>query len=240
LYLVAIAGPTIAGLLVTTLTGGRAGLRELGARLLTWRVGVRWYAVALLATPLLSAIVNLVLALFSPAYLPGIVTTDDKLSLLLAGIGVGLLFGIFEELGWSGFATPMLRRQHGILATGLVIGVVWGAWHFPLFWASDSFSAMLPLLLLLVRLFAWLPAYRVLMVWVYDHTNSLPVVMLMHMSLVFSQLVLLPMARPGTANFAGTLVWPALLWLTVAALAMSNGGHLSQQSSYKEIHAAGH
>jgi hypothetical protein len=37
---------------------------------------------------------------------------------------VGLLFGIIEELGWTGFAIPMLRRRYGILAKGTIIGVV--------------------------------------------------------------------------------------------------------------------
>jgi membrane protease YdiL (CAAX protease family) len=227
LYVLALAGPSIAGLLATGLVSGRMGLRELLARLLRWRVGARWYAVALLATPLLAAAVNFALSLLSPEFLPGIVTTDDKASLLLAGIAVGLLFGIFEELGWTGFATPMLRRRYGILATGLIVGVVWGAWHFLLFWESDSFSGVLPLALLLVRLFAWLPAYRILMVWVYDHTESLFVAMLMHASLVISQLVLGPLTI-GASTLTSVLVWAAVLWLVVAAVAIAYGGHLSR------------
>jgi membrane protease YdiL (CAAX protease family) len=228
LYLLMLAGPTGASLLVTGLVNGKAGYRALLARLLRWRVDARWYAVALLATPLLAAAVNFALALRSPEFLPGIVTTDDKAALLLAGLAVGLLFGIFEELGWTGFAIPMLRPRYGILATGLIVGVVWGAWHFLLFWESDSFSGALPLALLLVRLFAWLPAYRILMVWVYDHTESLLVAMLMHVSLVFNQLALSPLTTGGD-NLTGILIWATVLWLAAAAVALSNGGHLSRQ-----------
>jgi uncharacterized protein len=228
LYVVALAGPCLAGILMTVLTDGRAGLRELLARWRRWRVGARWYAVALLATPLLAAAVNFALSLLSPEFLPGIVTTDDKASLLLAGLAVGLLFGIFEELGWTGFAIPMLRPRYGILATGLIVGIVWGAWHFLLFWESDSFSGSLPLALLLVRLFAWLPAYRALMVWVYDHTESLLVAMLMHVSLVFSQLVLRPLTVSAGSELTGTLVWAAVLWVVVAVVALTNHGQHSR------------
>lgn len=228
LYVLILAGPNLAGLLMTGLVSGREGLRELLARFLKWRVDARWYVVALLATPLLAAAVNFALSLLSPDFLPGIVTTNDKASLLLAGIAVGLLFGIFEELGWTGFATPMLRRRYGILATGIIIGVVWGTWHFLLFWESDSFSGALPLALLLVRLFSWLPAYRVLMVWVYDHTESLLIVMLMHASLVFNQLALRPLALSGVAELTSALVWAAVLWLVVAAVAVANHGQLSR------------
>jgi hypothetical protein len=40
-------GPLVAALVVIGLTEGRAGYREWGARLLRWRVGWRWWAVAL-------------------------------------------------------------------------------------------------------------------------------------------------------------------------------------------------
>src|SRR5512134_2552908 len=43
-----VAGPSVTGLLLTGLIDGRAGLLEFRSRLFEWRVGVRWYAVALL------------------------------------------------------------------------------------------------------------------------------------------------------------------------------------------------
>jgi hypothetical protein len=101
----------------------------------------------------------------------------------------GLLAGFFEELGWTGFAIPRLRLR---FATGLL----WGAWHFPLFREGDGFSGMPPLALLVVQLFAWLPAYRVLMVWVYERTGSLLVAMLMQANLSASKLMLQPGASP--------------------------------------------
>src|SRR5215217_2199643 len=48
-----LAGPSVADILLTSLLYGKAGLREFGSRLLRWRVGARWYAVALLTAPLL-------------------------------------------------------------------------------------------------------------------------------------------------------------------------------------------
>jgi membrane protease YdiL (CAAX protease family) len=71
----------------------------------------------------------LALSLISPEFLPRIFITSDKASVLLMGIAVGLVAGIFEELGWTGFAVPTLRLRYGVLGTGLFIGVLWGAWH---------------------------------------------------------------------------------------------------------------
>jgi membrane protease YdiL (CAAX protease family) len=142
---------------------------------------------------------------------------------------IGLLVGFGEELGWTGFAIPRLRRRYGAVATGLLVGVVWGAWHFPLFWESDSAAGALPLILLLVALFSWLPAYRVLMVWVYDRTESLLVAMLMHVSLSATQVILLPSDLSDTQSLISMLARAGAWWVIVAAVALANGGHLTRQ-----------
>ena len=100
---------------------------------------MRWYAVALLTAPLVTILTLLALSLTSPAFVPAIITAEDKASLLLSGIAVGLIVPVFEELGWTGFATPRLRLRHGVLGTGLIMGLLWGAWHLPLFAGSASF-----------------------------------------------------------------------------------------------------
>jgi membrane protease YdiL (CAAX protease family) len=219
-YLAALAGPSVAGILMTGLVDGRAGLRALLSRLCTWRGGARWYAVALLTAPLLMTAILFVLSLNSLAFLPAIVTTEDKAGLLLSGIVLGLVVCFFEELGWMGFAAPELRRRHGILTTGLIMGLLWGAWHFPLFSGSASSSGSLPpALYLFVLLFSFLPPYRVLMVWVYDRTKSLPVVTLMHAPLAGGQLVLMPAAISGVRIVTFDLLFAAALWIVVATLA---------------------
>jgi Type II CAAX prenyl endopeptidase Rce1-like len=94
-----------------------------------WRVGVRRYAVALLGAPLLSIAVLATLAFVSTEFVPRLLVTDDKATLLLLGISVGAVAGFFEELGWTGFAVHHLKTRHGITATGLIVGVLWSAWH---------------------------------------------------------------------------------------------------------------
>jgi uncharacterized protein len=213
-----LTGPCIAGLLLIGIVHSRAGCRDLLSRLLRWRVGAQWYAVAILTAPILASIALLVVLAVFPDSIPGIFTSEDKLSLLLFAVVAGLVTGILEELGWTGFAVPMLRQHYSILATGMIVGVMWGAWHFILFWEVNSFSGALPLVLLLVRLFVWPPAYRVLMIWVYDRTKSLPVAMIMHASLViFYTFLLMPLAT-GTAMMIYILVWSALLWSFVVVL----------------------
>src|SRR5215208_2413205 len=164
-----LAGPSVAGILMTGLLYGRAGLREFRSRLLRWRVGARWYAVALLTAPLLSVATLFALSLTSSEYLPTILTTSDKGALLLLGIVGTFVGGIFEELGWTGFAIPTLQKQgHSVLSTGLIVGSLWGVWHFLVnVLASNSMSGELSVAIylpaMLFAVLAWLTAFRMLM-----------------------------------------------------------------------------
>ena len=103
-------------------------------------------------------------------------------------------------------------------AGGLRLGIVWGAWHAPSFSRPDSFAGALPLLLLLAQLFAWLPAYRVLMVWVYERTNSLLVGILMHVSLTATAFILPPPASSDMQTLLSILASAGVWWLLVAAV----------------------
>jgi len=225
-YGVSIAGPVVAGLLLTGLLDGRRGLRELRVRLGKWRVGASWYGLALLPAVVMAATL-LALSPGSWDSIPSIFTSGEKVRAAWMGAAVGLVFGL-EELGWTGFAVPRLRVRHGILATSMMVGLVWGAWHFPLFWQSDSFSSIVPLSLLLVRLFSWLPAFRTLLVWIYDRTGSLLLPMLMHGCVSAVSVVLVSTGLSGGDLWAVTLAWPLMMWLLVGALATTSHGHLER------------
>lgn len=169
-----LVGPSATGILLTGLIDGRVSLGTLFSRLLAWRVNARWYAIALLTAPVMMTATLLALSSTSPAFLPGIVSAQDKGSLVLVSLAVGLSAGLFEELGWTGFAIPTLRRRYGVLATGLIVGIWWSAWHLlPNIWSSRAASAGLPISVYMVGttlaiFVGYLTAFRVLMVWVYD------------------------------------------------------------------------
>jgi membrane protease YdiL (CAAX protease family) len=226
--LIMLLGPPFAGILLTGLVSGRAGLRELLSRLLRWRVGGRWYAVALLPAPLLAAAVLFALSLTSPF------TTDDKATVLLSGIAAGLTT-VLEELGWTGFAVPRRRRRYSVLTTGIIVGVLWAAWHFlQVLFISGIYSGAVSLSLFLPLYFfsssvAQLTAYRVLLVWIYDRTESLLVTTLMHASLTASTTVIFRPLETGVSFLTYQLVLAVTLWVVVAAVAVANRGQLSRQ-----------
>jgi hypothetical protein len=46
-----LLGPTIVSLFMTGSISGRQGFRELGSRLLKWKINAKWYAFAILTLP---------------------------------------------------------------------------------------------------------------------------------------------------------------------------------------------
>jgi uncharacterized protein len=230
MYLALLPGGLIAALaaiLVIALAYGRVGLRDLRSRLFRWRVGVRWYAVALLTAPLLQTAILYALSLTSQAFLPTTITAEDKASLLVGGLVVVLLVPFFEEIGWTGFATAELRKRHGVLATGLIVGLLWGVWHVP-FYAQTGSGPVPPALNVAVIVFFWLLPYRVLMVWVYDHTQSVLLAVLMHVSLNAYTFFLPSPARAGVPDLIFSLVFGATLWTVVAAVIAADRRKLSR------------
>ena len=197
-------------------------------------MGIRGYATALLTAPLLVAAVLLGLSSISSEFLPGIVTRPRQGRIAAVRHRVGARRrGLLEELGWTGFAVPTLRRRHGPVATGLIVGFLWGVWHYLIsFWASGTSTGALSLTQFLpgmVFYVASLPAYRVLMVWLHDRTKSLPLAMLMHASFSASMLILQPPIHrsEGGDDLESCPRRSALA--TVGAVALIRRGHLSRQ-----------
>jgi CAAX protease family protein len=208
-FLAMLAGPSLASIALTAHFDGRPGLRDLAARFTRWRGP---YAALLIAPATLCAVL-FTLSLAEPEFAPG---PPKLVFALVAGLGAGF----FEELGWTGFATPRLLPRHGVAWTGLVLGLLWALWHsLADYWGGAAVYGELwtPHFL---QWFVALTAFRTLMTWVYDRAQSLLLGMLMHASFTGSQALLWPGAGP-----AQELVWYGLfgaaLWL-VTALVLRN------------------
>lgn len=225
MFLAMIIGPSLAGVTLTAVVDGKKGLQALFARMGHWRVGLRWYAVALLFPVLIIAVLMVLSAVVSPVFAPG-----------FTGIGliVGLAAGFFEEIGWTGFALPKLQLKHNALAASLMLGGLWGFWHL----LADYFgnAASMQELWLPYFLFGFIAAMiatRVLITWVYNHTRSLLLAQLMHASSTgFLYALGISATSPfGTSGYAlSFVVYAAAIWIVVALLIARYGKQLTRQT----------
>ncbi len=210
IFAMMLLGPSAGGLILTAVLDGRAGLHHLGSGLMRWKLGARWYAVALLTTPLLLlAILWPLGAIVAPAFAPRF-----QWELL----GVGLVAGGFEELGWTGFATPRLLARQRAGSAGLLLGLVWAFWHLlvDFRYNFEAMGMVWPLEFAIVYI-ATLTPYRMLMIGVYQNTGSVLLAVLMHASYTSWLLVLFPATSPSQS-----LSWQAafaiMLWLALACV----------------------
>jgi membrane protease YdiL (CAAX protease family) len=218
-----LAGPFVSGLLMIGFTQGKAGFHDLLRRLRAGGAGSRWLrAVVLLAGPLALLALPLAASAIWPAFLPRILTSSDRGPILGLAFGAGLSTAFFEEVGWTGFAIPVFLRRKGVMATGLATGYLWGAWHIVVnLWSSGDASGSLEPALLLHSFafsFAVLPAFRILMVHVYDRTRSLLLAVLMHLSLTAGNVIFVPTDVSGPVGPAWSLMVAGPLWVAAVVL----------------------
>jgi uncharacterized protein len=207
-------GPTIAALVVTGLAYGRHELGRLALRMVRWRVHPGWYAVGLLGPLVLLGVPALVLLALGAR--PEVTEPFPGPAILLLVFAVRFVLGgaLGEDPGWRGFLLPRVRARHGLLAASLLVGVVWMAWHLPLFLSGPATDQRPPLQFAL-----WGLALSVVFAWIYERTDgSLLIVMLFHAMVdTFASLVF-PLFMGG--NDYGRLWWLliAVAWLAAAAV----------------------
>jgi uncharacterized protein len=181
----AYVGPLGSALVVTAISGGREGLRQWRQRLFRMRVRWYWYLIVLSGVPIL--LVGGTLALpgaVSDLRTPSVLVVAAYLPMLLVQV---LTTGLSEEPGWRDFALPLIQRRHGAALGTLILGLVWGCWHLPLFFTSWSLGGTRPdtahwWLSVGVFLLSAL-AISYLITWVFNHTReSLPIALLLHAS----------------------------------------------------------
>ena len=189
----AYLGPIGSALLVTAVADGRPGLRAWARRLWRWRVGWRWYVVILTGVPVAMVLSGL---LFSGGEMHA-PSTLALVALVPALLGQMVTTGLAEEPGWRDFALPRAQRRFGPVRAALLVGLVWGVWHLPLHltvwgeWPDVPWFRPLEFIVFCI-------VFNIVMTWVFNRTGqSLPLAMLLHVSVNNTASVLWADMFPG-------------------------------------------
>ena len=171
-HLPALLGPAIAAVAVTAWTAGRPGLADLGARMVRWRVPVRWWLAAV--SPAL--FLGLALAVLAVAGTPVPEAAEfgrfsGTPAVGLAGVALVILAAsLGEETGWRGYALPQLQRRFSPLASSLILAVLWFGWHLPQFWVIATYRSFAPVGY--VGMFFGLACGAVVLTWLYNRSGG--------------------------------------------------------------------
>lgn len=216
-FLLGVFAPGLVAVALTAWREGREAVSTLLGRIVRWRVGVRFYAFALLLMPvtkLAVAILHRVLTGTWPAF------GETRPAVLVIATILSTIGQVGEEVGWRGYLLPRLTERTGLIAASLVVGVVWAAWHLPLFFApgADTNGQSFPLYTL------QLVAYSVALAWLYWRTGgSLLLTMFMHAAFNNTKDIVPSGGVSGQSVFrpSGTLVFRLtvlLLWIVAVVL----------------------
>jgi membrane protease YdiL (CAAX protease family) len=225
LMLLGVAGPSLVGIVLTRMLGGKGSARALLARLGHWRVGAWWLA-PLVPYAVTIALFGLYVLWGDPAAITGLTAKIGP------AIGIGLTAALFEEFGWRGFLLPHLQQRYSPLVSALLVGLIWGGiWHlygdyFALgnrgWWAVPLILVQAPLLL---------TAHSVLLAWVYNHTRgSMLLCVLFHFAISSSAFIFAADYRSNGSYLVWSIVG-VLVWWVVAGSVILLGRQLPVRRS---------
>ena len=223
--LVAAYSASLAGVILTAIVSGKAGLRAMFRRLLIWRASIGWWAFGLFALGLMFIGGTVLYALFSGSTLALNLAQPLYMFVPLFIMKFFLDAGLGEELGWRGFLLPRLQSRYNALVSSLIIGVVWGLWHLPLFMLEGQSPTyefgqtygVVPSLLAytVVVTIPW----AILFTWFYNNTRgSLLLAFVFHSSQAWFEIFRDP------DNLIGPyLVYTAILTITAIVVVLVSG-----------------
>ena len=136
--LASIFGPFLAAFCLTYRENGSTGVRQLLRRGYDFRFDWRVY--------LFVAVVPLSITFLAFQAVGGAVINRDILYLPAMFVLYFFLGGSFgEEFGWRGYALPRLLKIFNPLTATAILGVLWAAWHLPLFWIFGTSQSATPI-----------------------------------------------------------------------------------------------
>lgn len=215
MFPIMLLGPSVAGIVMTSIVEGRSGMWDLVSRTRRLRIPLAWYAGLLLPPAVMLCVLLGMTTFVSPVFSP---------NRFFAGIVFGLVAGFFEEIGWTGYVFPKMCRRGNALGASVVLGLLWAVWHLPV---VDYLGTATPHGDYWFRYFltfaAAMTAVRVLITWMYTNTNSVLVAQLMHASSTGALVILSPPHVTAGQETLWYAVYAIALWITVAIVVMTFG-----------------
>jgi membrane protease YdiL (CAAX protease family) len=206
LWILSVFGSFFGGLLVSRIADGKEGLKTYLRRIIRWRIGWKWFAIALLL-PLVLRFVALGLTVATGAAFPAVIPWPSFSELIVEFAIVFFIIALAEEPGFRGFALPKLLESHSALAASLILGALHAIWHAPLFILGQE-----PLVLVLIII-----SGAVLNTWLFNNTGgSVLIAMFLHASVNLWVGFFNPLFEG--AELAMQTTWLAVVFVAMAAL----------------------
>lgn len=201
-----VQAPTIAAIIVVFRDQGLEGIRILFRQLKYWKFSPHWYLKAVLLFPATMLAVLFLLSLYSSNFAP---------VLSLSAMAFAALFStLWEEIGWTGFATPVMLKRFSPLNVGLLLGFLHAMWHLAAsIYGAGAFHEDLFIVNFLATSVG-IVGLRIVTIWIYSRTSSLVLGWLTHASFTGGQLLLVSLDLTSRE----TILWNTTFSIAVAGI----------------------
>ncbi len=220
--IIASFGPSVSAIILVAQKNGLLNTLSFLGRNLKPRVDIVWYILALMGPGVIG-----VSSVFLGSFIRG-VAPDFRWSSGLVSFPI-VFFFVFvfggplgEEYGWRGYALPRLLEDHSMVYSSFILGLVWGIWHLPLFWISNTPQSEIPLLGFLAQIIGTSFIYT----WMYKKTGgSIMIMMVFHAAgNSFGGLIpFLPLSQTS-GSLTIFIVFLVLIWVTAIILTLMSKG----------------
>jgi len=201
-----VLAPTVAAITVVLRSQGSKGVKTLFQQLKNWKFAPQWYLKAILIFPATMLVVLFALSFFSASFTP-------VLSLSVMTFGA-LLSTLWEEIGWTGFATPVMLKRFSPLKVGLLLGFVHAVWHLAAsIYGAGAFHGNLFIVNFLATSVG-IVGLRIVTIWIYTRTRSLVLGWMTHASFTGGQLLLVSFDLTS----GETIVWNSAFSFSVVGI----------------------
>lgn len=219
-------GPFLSAVFITWIVKKGSGLKQWFRRTFRLRINILWYLLGALFLPV--AVVLLYFGLYSLLGGKPDFSNASLWWLYPPSLLITMLFaGGNEEPGWRGFALPRLLTKRNPLIASLILGIIWAAWHIPVFYNQEWGGYGVPFYWFLVNTIG----LSLIMTWLYcKSSRSVFPVMLFHQATntIWSYF---PMPDDVLTGMDDFLVLKTIVYWTIAiVLTIATKGRLGYQS----------
>lgn len=230
LVVVGSFGPSAAALFLLVRRHGSGAAARWIAEVFTWTCPPRlWVATLVGPAAVILTAVGISTIFGSPV---GGWQDPSRLYLVVPVFAYVVVFGgpLGEELGWRGYALPLLQRAHGPLRATAVLGVVWAVWHAPLFAIAGTVQRSVPPTGFVIQIVATAVIYT----WLWNRARSLPLVIGFHAAFNTS-VGLLPVLPEAAGTSAPLWIALGIAALIATAIVVVTRGRLGLGSGPSEV-----
>lgn len=193
-------GPLLVAVILIVRKNGWSGVKEFFRNAFNLRVKPIYYVLALLLPLIITAAAHYIVNYSGIDILPANLFPENLAIPVIVLIIPYFIFiliagGGQEEFGWRGYAQKPMQQRFGILGGSILLGIVWGVWHLPLWFmpgeghAYYSFFAFLIYTVSTSVIIGWLynaSGKKLVIPWILHAMGnvSVPFFPIMHMAKV--------------------------------------------------------